>query len=242
MAHKIINLIAFAVMVLMNYLANSLPLNGKTTGALSAEYPNLFVPTGATFSIWGIIYLMLLLFVILQFFQSNANIVKAVGWAFAISCLFNSLWIFAWHYQMLPLSLIIMLGLLIAVIYIGIKLQPFSLSITKAAFGVYLGWLCIATIANVTALLVSYKWGGWGLSEQTWTITMITIGAIITLLTTIRFSNPFVGLAVIWAFLGIVIKQKGVHPAIVTAAVICIIAVGVVTALSFLRVKGFAKG
>ncbi|MDD2278087.1 MAG: tryptophan-rich sensory protein [Bacteroidales bacterium] len=242
MAYKIINLIAFAVMVLMNYLANAIPLNGKTTGALSAEYPNLFVPTGATFSIWGVIYLMLLLFIILQFFQSNSEIVKAVGWAFAISCLFNSLWIFAWHYQMLPLSLIIMLGLLITLIFIGVKLQAYSLSISKASFGIYLGWVCIATIANVTALLVNYKWGGWGLSEQTWAIAMVAIGAIITLLATIRFSNPFVGLAVIWAFIGIVIEQKGAHPAIVTTAIIGITVVGIVTILSFIGTKGFAKG
>ncbi|HCX99675.1 MAG TPA: hypothetical protein DG754_05990 [Bacteroidales bacterium] len=241
MISKIVSLIAFVVMVVTNYLANALPLNGKTTGELSVAYPNLFVPAGITFSIWGVIYLMLLIFIVLQFFQSNLDIVKAIGWVFAISCLFNALWIFAWHYQMLPLSLIFMLGLLVSLIYIGIKLQPYSLSITKASFGIYLGWVCIATIANVTALLVSYKWGGWALLEQTWAIIMITVGAIITLLVTVRFSNPFVGIAVIWAFLGIVIKQKGAHPAIVTAAIIGIAVVGAVTILSFVRAKGIAR-
>lgn len=242
MASKIVSLIAFVAMVVTNYLANALPLNGKTIGELSAEYSNLFVPAGITFSIWGVIYLMLLIFVVLQFFQSNPDIVKAIEWVFAISCLFNSLWIFAWHYQMLQLSLIFMLGLLASLVYIGIKLQPHSLSIAKASFGIYLGWVCIATIANVTALLVSYKWGGWGLLDQTWAIVMIMVGATITLLVTVRFSNPFVGVAVIWAFIGIVIKQKGVHPAIVTVAIIGIAAVGVATVFSFLRVKGIAKG
>lgn len=242
MVSKIVSLIAFVVMVVTNYFANALPLNGKTTGELSAEYSNLFVPAGVTFSIWGVIYLMLLIFVVLQFLQSNSDTVKAVGWGFSISCLFNSLWIFAWHYQMLPLSLIFMLGLLVSLIYIVTKLQPHSLSIARASFGIYLGWVCIATIANVTVLLVSYKWGGWGLLDQTWAIVMIIVGAIITLLTMVRFSNPFVGIAVIWAFLGIVIKQREAHPTIVLVAIIGIVAVGIVTILSFVGVRGIAKG
>ncbi|HPF93546.1 MAG TPA: hypothetical protein PLV65_06405, partial [Tenuifilaceae bacterium] len=71
MIYKIFNIFAFAVMIVLNYLANALPLNGKTTGELSAEYPNLFVPAGLTFSIWGIIYLMLFIFIVVQFRESN---------------------------------------------------------------------------------------------------------------------------------------------------------------------------
>ncbi len=236
MNYKIINLIMFAAMVFVNYLANALPLNGKTTGQLSAEYPNLFVPAGVTFSIWGVIYIMLLVFVILQFFDSHKLIVTQISWAFAISCLFNYLWIVAWHYQLLPLSLGIMLGLLATLIYIGYKLQPMPLSLTKAAFGIYFGWICIATIANVTAILVNYKWGGWGITEQTWSIVMIAIGALIVSISLIRLNNPFIGLAVVWAFWGIVIKQKGLQPPIVIAA---FIGIGVVGALTlFLFVKG----
>jgi hypothetical protein len=235
MYYKIINLIMFAVMVFMNYLANSLPINGKTTGQLSAEYPNLFVPAGVTFSIWGIIYIMLLVFVILQFFESNKLLVSQVGWAFAISCLFNALWIVAWHYQLLPLSLAVMLGLLASLIFIGIRMQLLPLSIPKAAFGIYLGWICIATIANVTAILVSYKWGGWGLADQTWAIVMIAIGALIVSITLIRINNPFVGLAVVWAFWGIVLKQKGLNPPIVIAAFIGIAVVGVLTLWLFVK-------
>lgn len=225
----------FAVMVFMNYLANSLPINGKTTGQLSAEYPNLFVPAGVTFSIWGVIYLMLLIFIFLQFFESNKLLVSQIGWAFAISCVFNALWIVAWHYQHLPLSLAVMLGLLASLIFIGIRMQLLPLSIPKAAFGIYLGWICIATIANVTAILVSYKCGGWALSDQTWAIVMIAIGALIVSLTLIRINNPFVGLAVVWAFWGIVLKQKEFNPQIVIAAFIGIAVVGVLTLWLFVK-------
>ena len=232
---KLLNLIMFAIMVFMNYLANALPINGKTTGQLSAEYPNLFVPAGVTFSIWGIIYLMLLIFIVLQFFESHKPIVQSIGFAFAISCLFNALWIVAWHYQYIAISLVIMLGLLVTLIIIGMRLQPVSMGLVKGAFGIYLGWICIATIANVTALLVSYKWGGWGIPPQIWAVLMISIGAIIVSITLVRLNNPFIGLAVVWAFWGIVLKQRGEHPLIVTAAIVGMVVVGAITIILFAK-------
>lgn len=235
MIQKIANLSFFVLMVVMNYLANALPINGKTTGELSDAYPNLFVPAGITFSIWGVIYLMLLLFVLLQFRESNKEIVQQLGWLFTIGCMLNSLWIVAWHYQWLPVSLVIMLGLLATLVVINISLKGQPVSITKAAFGIYLGWICIATIANVTALLVNYKWGGWGLSEQVWTIVMIAIGASIVLITQVRLSNPFIGLAVVWAFLGIAIKRQPDFQSIFYMAIAGMVVVGLFTVFQFVR-------
>jgi hypothetical protein len=232
---KIINVVAFALMVLMNYLANALPLNNKTTGQLSDQYPNLFVPAGVTFSIWGVIYLMLLGFCLIQFRDQNKGIVFSIEWAFAISCLLNALWIVAWHYEQLPLSLLVMLGLLAILILINISLRTAPTGLIKAAFGIYLGWICIATIANVTALLVNYNWGGWGVSHETWTIIMILAGAIISILAITRFQNPFIGLAVVWAFIGIILKRQEDIQSIVIVALIGIVMVAVVTGWIFLR-------
>lgn len=227
---KLINLLMFGLMILMNYLANALPLNGKTTGELSDQYPNLFVPAGITFSIWGIIYLLLLVFVIIQFRDSNRSVVQSIGWAFALSSLLNGAWIVAWHFEKLPLSLGIMLGILVLLVYIGIKIQPLNAGWVKAAFGVYLGWISIATIANVTALLVNGGWNGWGFSDQFWAITMILTGLLITAIAVIRLQNPFIGLAVMWAFSGIVIKQMGNNTPIVTTT---LVAIGIMTIVTF---------
>jgi tryptophan-rich sensory protein len=225
---RLTNVVMFALMVFMNYLANALPLNGKTTGELSAQFPNLFVPAGITFSIWGIIYLLLLGFVIFQFSGQNKIAANSIGWAFAISCLLNGLWIVAWHYEKLPISLIIMLGLLAALIYINIQLANTSAGFAKAAFGVYLGWVSIATIANATALLVNYKWGAWGISPEAWAIIMIGAGAIITGIAVMRLRNPFMGIAVLWAFAGIIINRRQDFISIVIAAAVAIVIVGVV--------------
>jgi hypothetical protein len=230
---KIANILLFALMVFMNYLANAIPLNGKTTGELSAQYPNLFVPAGITFSIWGAIYMLLLVFLIFQFTHSYSEIISKIGWLFTISCALNALWIVAWHYKMLPLSLVIMLGLLVTLIIIGVKLHPLPQALAKAIFGIYLGWICIATIANVTALLVSFGWLGFGFSEQVWAIIMIALATAIVLLTVYKIDNLFIGLAAAWALLGIAINRYGDYRIIAFVAIAGIVLIIIASAKVF---------
>lgn len=232
---KYINLILFAGMIVMNYLAASLPLNNKTTGELSDSFPNLFVPAGITFSIWGVIYLLVIAYCVVQFTGSNQIIISNISWLFGISCILNALWIVTWHYGKLPLSLLVMLGILVTLIYINIIIKDLPLGIIKASFGIYLGWICIATIANVTALLVHYNWNGFGISEEVWTIIMIAVGALIVSLTLYLISNPFIGLSVIWAFIGIIIKRQGDYRSIVITAAIALSIVAVLTVVTFFR-------
>lgn len=221
-ALQILNWAFFMLMVFTNYLANALPINGKNTGQLSDQYPNLFVPAGITFSIWGIIYLLLLIFCVKQsknlFSQSpdpstNA-LVDKIGLRFIVSCILNSLWILFWHYEHLFFSVIIMLSLLITLIDIVRRINFLTKNaeikipiVAKAAFGVYLGWICIATIANITAVLVFFGWNGFGQSEVFWACLMVIVGAIIVSWTLNKLNNIFIGAAVIWAFTGIIIKR-----------------------------------
>ena len=215
---KIINVAALLLVLLVNYLSNALPLNGKSTGEVSAEYSNLFTPAGVTFSIWGVIYLLLIIFCIIQFTGNNNAAVKAVGWLFAVSSLLNALWLFAWHYEYLAASVLIMIMLLISLILINSQLAEVPNRFVKAAFGVYLGWIMIATIANVTVLLVSVNWNAFGIPHEWWAGIMIFVGLIISALAVYKFENPFIALSVIWAFAGIGIKQhSGLSSVFITA-------------------------
>jgi hypothetical protein len=232
---KYINLILFAGMIVMNYLATALPLNNKTTGELSDSFPNLFVPAGITFSIWGIIYLLLIIYCVIQFTGSNQIAISNISLLFGISCILNALWIVTWHYGKLPLSLLVMLGMLVSLIYINILIKDLPFGLIKASFGIYLGWICIATIANVTALLVHYNWNGFGISEELWTILMITAGALIVSITLYRLNNPFIGLSVIWAFTGIIIKRQVDYRSIVISAIVALSFIAIITAVSFFR-------
>ncbi len=226
-----------AIMISTNYLANALPINNKTTGEISAEYENLFVPAGITFSIWGIIYLLLIVFCVVQFRTEYKEILINIGYLFIISCVLNSLWIFAWHYQNLPLSLLIMLLLLTTLLMINIKLADTSPGLAKIAFGIYLGWICIATIANISAYLTELSWSGFGISQEAWTIIMICTGLIITSLAAFKLQNPFIAISVIWAFAGIAIKQSGnVQSIFITAIAAAVISVVFMSLLFYKKI------
>jgi hypothetical protein len=232
---KYLTLLLFAGMIFMNYLANAIPLNNRTTGELSNSFPNLFVPAGITFSIWGIIYLLLAGYCIIQFKNSNQQLVGQIGWIFAVSCVLNGLWIVCWHYGKLPFSLLVMLGILVSLIYINILIKDIPFGLIKASFGIYLGWICVATIANTTTLLVNSKWNGAGISEEIWTIIMIAVATLIVSITLYKLNNPFIALSVIWAFTGIIIKRQADYRSIVLAAIAGIAVLGIMSIWGFLR-------
>lgn len=232
---RYINLLFFAGMFTMNYLANALPLNGKTTGQVSDNLSNLFAPAGLTFAIWGVIYLLLAIFCVLQFTPYARNTAINLGWVFALSCIFNAAWLLAWHYERLPLSVLIMICLLMCLVFINMQIKGQPNGLVKAAFGVYLGWICIATIANVTAMLVGLDWNGLGISPVVWTIIMIAAGTLIVSFTLLRLNNPYIGVAVVWAFIGIVIKRQADYRIIAVTALLAILVVGFLTFRVFIK-------
>lgn len=213
---RVLASLLFAGSLVLNGLANRLPLNGKTTGELSAQYPNLFVPAGVTFSIWGVIYLLLMAWAVAQFLPGPSSTGRRVAPWFALASILNGTWIVAWHYEFVPLSVGIMLGLLGVLLYLNSLLVPGlpgqgaqpSHRLARAAFGVYLGWISVATIANVTALFVSVGWGGGPLSDAAWASGMVVVGGAAGGFAMGRLRNPFLGLAVVWALAGIVLNRK----------------------------------
>ncbi|MFO7637571.1 MAG: tryptophan-rich sensory protein [Clostridia bacterium] len=215
---QVVNTMAFLVMVILNALANILPINNQTTGGVSDKYPDLFAPAGITFSIWGLIYLLLGLFILYQlglFTRKDNSHEKAIlqtGWLFALSSFANALWIILWHHDMILLSLVMMVAILLCLIGITSKIyksEPDRMQawFYKPAFSVYLGWITVASIANVTALLVSAGWNGFGIPEWVWTIAMMAIATVLTFLYIFLKSDIIFSLVVVWAFMGIVLKH-----------------------------------
>jgi hypothetical protein len=214
------NTLAFLATVIVNYLSNSLPLNGKTPGELSDQYPNLFVPDGATFSIWGIIYTGLLVWIVLQWVALfSARIiaqiepaVQKIGWLFVATCFCNVLWLFSWHWELVGLSVVMMLNLLYYLYQINVRLTTnrqagWMYAWTRTTFGVYQGWITVALIANVTALLVSIGWRGGDL-EVPIAMGMILIGGALAIYMLLKNNNIGHAFAVAWAFWGIFRKQN----------------------------------
>jgi hypothetical protein len=243
----IVNIVGFVAVVVVNALATTVPLGGMTTGALSDMYPNLFVPAGLTFSIWGVIYLLLGIFVVygLIFSAKKAepsnSFIEKIGLLFAVTCVANIGWIFSWQYRVLPLSLLCMVILLLSLIAIYNRLnigRSHAASSEKflvhLPMSIYLGWISIATIANVTALLVYYKWDRFGINEQIWTVIMIAIGILLGVVALFYRRDIFYALVVDWAVLGILLKRMAVDPSrtqgviIASIAGICVLTLGVI--------------
>jgi hypothetical protein len=229
-------IIAFLAMVSINALANILPINNITTGEVSDSYPDLFAPAGITFSIWGFIYLLLGVFILYQLgvFGSvtKKSTIQSVNVFFLLSSLANIAWIFSWHYDLIALSLICMCVILYSLIRIAHLLAPLTFTrkeyvCVRLPFSIYFGWITIATIANVTALLVSLNWDGFGVAESTWMIVVLCIGTIIGVRRMLADKDLAFGLVFIWAYTGILIKHlssqgfAGQYAGVILTTILC---------------------
>jgi len=211
---KVANAFGFLVTLSVNAAANILPLNGVTTGELSDIYGNLFTPAGYVFSIWSVIYLLLGAFIFYQFSVKDEDLHEKIGWYFVISCFFNSIWIFFWHYYYVALSVIAMFGLLGSLIQIYTKLgigqaeiPPKKRYMVHTTFSVYLGWITVAPIANVAALLVDIGWNAYNTTAIYITSAMILIALVLTLINTYIRGDIAYAAVLVWALGGIVQKQ-----------------------------------
>ena len=215
-----LNSIAVIATIIVNTLAVVLPLNGKETGKLSDNIPNLFVPSGLTFSIWGIIYIFLIIFMLKQIFditkKGNQDIsyIEKIGFWFLLASLANIIWIFLWHYEYVTLSLFAMLILFFSllIIYQLLKIGLINTTIKEkiaihTTISIYIGWITVATIANVTAVLVKQNVGELFLGQANWTILIIAIATLITVLIILKRKDIAYSLVIIWALLGIIIKR-----------------------------------
>lgn len=239
---KILVVVTFLTMIVMNILANALPLNGRTTGAVSDAYPNLFAPAGITFSIWGVIYLLLGAHVLYQLLgdrDAEPVLLNRVGILFSVSSLANAGWVLAWHYDYIALSVVLIVVILACLASIVSELHLANLTgrrrwLVGLPFSVYFGWITVAVVANVTVWLVSARWDGFGFADSTWAVIVPLVVMTIGILTMFRNRDVAYGLVLIWAFSGILIRQisgdelAGRYPAIIVAvsASIVILLVG----------------
>ena len=242
----IINLLATVVTIAVNGLANALPINGQTTGAISDRFAVYFVPAGYVFSIWGLVYLALIAFTVYQILppQWGDPHLGRIGYLYAAGCAANVLWILLWHLNLFVPTLVVMLVLLSTLIAIYLRLgigrgRPTAAQrwLVHVPFSIYLGWITVATIANATVVLSLLKWSGWGLSAQLWAIIMLLTASAITVLITFSRRDVAYALVIVWAFLGIGVKQAGTL-VVAVPAVLLALALIAVTVVAAIRQEG----
>jgi benzodiazapine receptor len=212
------NIAAFVLTLLVNGLAGGTTiLGGKNTAQISDANPTLITPAGYVFSIWSVIYIMLGIFVVFQALpsQQGKEFHRRIGWFFVLSSMANIVWLFLWQFEYLSFSCVLMFLLLASLILIYLRLKigkstaPLREKLTvHLPFSVYLGWITIASIANVTVTLVSVNWDGLGISQETWATFLIIVALLITVLVIATRKDVAYGLVTIWALVGIAVNQS----------------------------------
>jgi hypothetical protein len=220
------NILALTLTIIVNGLANALPIAGKTTGQVSDKYFSLFTPAGFTFSIWGVIYIALIAFVIYQALPARREdqSLAGIGTFFKISCIANALWLVFWHLEWLVPSLVTMLLLLAMLVGIYRRLGiPDSAAasgrrwLVEAPFSLYLGWISVATIANASAVQSALYWNDLGLDATNWTLAKLALAGAIACIVSLRRHDVVFPLVVAWAAWGIASGQADT-PAVAGAA------------------------
>jgi translocator protein len=242
------NIVAFVATVIVNGLAGSTTLlGGVNTAEISDANPTLITPAGYVFSIWGIIYVLLAVFVIFQALpsQKEKEYTKKIGWLFVLSSVLNIVWLLLWQYENLSVSVALMFLLLatLIAIYLRLNIGKSAVSLREKMavhipFSVYLGWITIASIANVAVFLVSENWDVFGISPEAWATVIVIVALVITLLVLWTRRDIAYGLVIVWALAGIAVNQSG-NQSIVTfieaSAIIILLALAAVVLLSRLK-------
>ena len=214
---QLANALSVVLALTVNILASTLPLNGQNTGEISDRFEVFFVPAGYVFSIWGIIYIGWIAFTIYQFLpaQKDKPRLQKLGYWFALSGVFNAGWLFCWHYNLFGLSVLVMLALLATLLVSYLKLDVGRASVSTVEkwsvdipFGVYLGWISVATIANITDYLYFIGWNGFGIAPQTWAVIMLVVASLVGLGMALNRRDAGFLFVFVWAFAGIAFKQS----------------------------------
>ena len=240
-----VNIVAYVVTLIVNGLAGSTTIIGGVTSAdVSDMYPTLVTPAGFTFAIWGIIYALLALFVIYQALPKNKDkpFLGQVSWFFGLSSIFNILWLVLWHYDFVTYSVILMLGLLTSLILVYRRLDIGRAAVTikemafvHLPFSVYLGWISIATIANISVALTAIGWDGFGIEASTWAILIIVVALVLSLAMIVLRKDIAFCCVVIWALFGILSKQADYENIVLVSEIVIAVlavAIGVTLVLS----------
>jgi translocator protein len=228
-----VTVLAYLATVAVNGLAVLLPLNGLTTAEISDRFPVLVVPDNYVFGIWSVIYLLLAAFTVYQArpaLRDDATL-RRLGYLPALSGVLNTAWVVLWHYEVFALTVPVM-GLLLATLVLIHQRTADARAaggarrwLVALPYSVYLGWISVATIANVSQMLYGAGFRGGALPEEAWALAVLAIGAALAAAVLLRTGDRAYGLVIIWAYLGIAVKQQA--PIVVAAALLGSALVGV---------------
>lgn len=218
-----------AGVIFVNYLAATGVVNDKTTGELSDKYTTAITPAGYAFTIWSVIYLGLIVFSIFQLLpgRSEEPRLARIRGLYIFNGIGNCLWILAWHYELVPLSLGIMAALLLSLLAINAHIArcetAAELITTKIPFNIYFGWITLATILNATITLVYFGVSLPPLATSLVGSALIVVAALLGVFVRFRLSAAAYPVAIAWGITAIAVANGGNTAIVVSSAVAVIV-------------------
>jgi len=205
-----VNGLFFAGTLVVNTLGAIGLINGLSQKQISDRYITLITPSPSTFSIWSVIYSLLLVSVIAMIVKKEDPYYQAavdqITVLFRISCVLNIAWIVAFSYVQIELSTLFILAFVITLSLISQKLvniQEGKRWLLPLTYGFYTGWLFIATVVNIAAALVKLNWSGFGIADEIWASIILVVAVLLIILVLLKIRNAAFPLPVAWAFFGI---------------------------------------
>jgi len=223
---QLVTVLSFLVTLTVNAAANALPINGQTTASISDRFAVHVIPAGYVFAIWGVIYVLLAAFTTWQALPRNRedDTLRALGWLPALSGALNTVWLLLFQYEMFALTVPVMLALLVTLIAIHLRLWEHRDALhgttywtVRAPWSVYLGWITVATIANIAQAGAALGFDGFGIDPVLIAAAVLLVGLAIAARFVWRFRDAAYGLVIVWAYAGIVVKESGAAPVAVAA-------------------------
>lgn len=206
--------IATVITIVVNLFSSF--ITGKSVAAISDKFPVPVTPAGWAFSVWGIIYIGLIAYAIYQALpaqRANPRLGR-IGYLYLLGCVANVAWLFLWVNEQITLSLVAMLVLLLSLIALYLRADMNRSNIDRVErwcvnipFGIYMGWITVATIVNVTVVLYNLGWNGLGISPEIWTTILLVIGTVIALAVGITRVDIAYMATVAWAYSAILAKN-----------------------------------
>ncbi|MBK0381765.1 hypothetical protein I5M32_02230 [Pedobacter sp. SD-b] len=238
----ILNLVFFVIAFTVSNLSQLKIFGGVTNADISDKYATVFTPAGITFAIWGLIYLSLFGFTIYHLIKAYKDNVHSeasqailkIGNLFIINNIATTFWVFAFTYEYLLVSMILIIIQLITLLMIFIKLNLFDIDksfynklFTQFPLSIYFAWLCVANVANISLYLTSIGWSGFGIPESLWAQIMIIVIALVSFFIVVFKRNVFFGLVAVWSVYGIRIKRVQIDDVLYSSVInVCDFALG----------------
>lgn len=205
-----LNVFFLVATLVINALGATGFINGLSQKEVSDMYPTLITPSPATFSIWSVIYILLIALVVLMLIKHQdhyyGKAIDKISFLFWLTCIFNMAWIVLFSYNLIGLSTVVIFALLLTTIFIlkeiG-KLQTQRRFLLPVTFGLYSGWLFIATVVNITLWLVKIQWNGFGISSEIWGIIVLLVSIVLTGMVLLSIKNGIFPISIAWAYFGI---------------------------------------